>query len=149
MEAFGELMDPDALKELRENIAKKVANKEEMTVPLHFLYWSDGREDKVPGPKSQMTQQDPAEYLEMLSKKYYYNVNLVFTSLPRNYTVWKQNPPRADLYLYGHPRGRFPSTDQFTYHVWSLLNNKVSECDCRLCEGNVRGQARARMRPKH
>ncbi|KAI4728042.1 hypothetical protein E4T49_04179 [Aureobasidium sp. EXF-10728] len=129
MEALGELMDPDALREFQEKIAEKVANKEEITVPLHFLYWSDGREDKVPGPKAQMTQQDPAD-------------------LPRNYTVWKQNPPRTDLYLYGHPRGRFPSTDQFTYHVWSLLNNKVSECDCRLCEGNVRGQGESKGKDK-
>ncbi|KAI4719052.1 hypothetical protein E4T48_04695 [Aureobasidium sp. EXF-10727] len=136
MEALGDLMDADALKELQDIIAEKVANKDEITVPLHFLYWSDGREDKVPGPKAQMTQQDPAEYLDMLSKKY--------CNLPRNYTVWKQNPPRTDLYLYGHPRGRFPSTDQFTYHVWSLLNNKVSECDCRLCEGNVRGHGKGK-----
>ncbi|CAD0109045.1 unnamed protein product [Aureobasidium uvarum] len=70
MKALGELMDPDALKELQENIAEKVANKEEILVPLQFLYWSDGRKDKVPGPNSKMTKQDPAEYLDMLSKKY-------------------------------------------------------------------------------
>ncbi|KAG9655219.1 hypothetical protein KCU64_g6693, partial [Aureobasidium melanogenum] len=144
MEGFGGLMSPDALKELQAEIAKKVANKEEILVPLHFLYWSDGKEDKVPGPNSKMTQQDPAEYLEVLSKKYSadYDVNLVFTSLPPNYTVWKQSPPRSDIYLYGHPRGRFPSIDQFTYHIWSLLNSKAAECDCRLCEGNVRGQGK-------
>jgi len=66
-------------------------------------------------------------------------VKLVFTSLPIHYTVWKQNPPRKDIYLYGHPRGRFPSVDQCIYHIWHLLNNKISECDCRLCEGMVRG----------
>jgi hypothetical protein len=73
-----------------------------------------------------------------------FEVNLVFTSLPINYTVWKQNPPRSDLYLYGHPRGRFPSTDQFVYHVWHLLNNKIAECDCRVCEGKVRGYGKGK-----
>ena len=70
MNGFGGLMDPDALKELQAEIARKVANKEEIFVPLHHLYWSDGKKDKVPGPKSKMTQQDPAEYLEVLSTKY-------------------------------------------------------------------------------
>lgn len=63
-------MDPDALKGLQAEIARKVASKEEILVPLHFLYWSDGKEDKFPGPKANMSQQDPTVYLETLSKKY-------------------------------------------------------------------------------
>jgi hypothetical protein len=161
-------MDPELFEQWRKEeqakIDEKIANKEEIHVPLHNLFWSDGKADKVPGTNSKMTQQeDPAEYLELLSKKYctlqlihilqmadnrqqtnnntakVFEVNLVFTSLPVHYTVCKQNPPRSDLYLYGHPRGRFPSTDQFVYHVWHLLNNKLAKCDCRLCEGKVRG----------
>ncbi|KAI4845910.1 hypothetical protein E4T44_05359 [Aureobasidium sp. EXF-8845] len=144
-------MDPDVFeqwrKEQQARIDEKIANGEEIHVPLHNRFWSDGRADKVPGTKSDLTrQEDTTDYLKLLSEKYskFYEVNLVFTSLPINYTVWKQNPPRSDLYLYGHPRGRFPSTDQFVYHVWYLLNNKIAKCDCRLCEGKVRGYGKGK-----
>ena len=67
-------MDPQAFEEWRAEqqalINAKIANKEEIEVPLHDLFWSDGRADKVPGPNARMTKQDPTEYLDALSKKY-------------------------------------------------------------------------------
>jgi hypothetical protein len=67
-------MDPEVfkgwLKEQQALIDQKIANNEEIHVPLHNLFWSDGRADKVPGTNARMTQQGPAEYLDMLSKKY-------------------------------------------------------------------------------
>jgi hypothetical protein len=161
-------MDSDVFEEWRKEqqarIDEKIANGDEIHVPLHNLYWSDGKAHKVPDTKSDLTrQEDTTDYLKLLSEKYcmlrstsyyrhktnnltakFYEVDLVFTSLPINYTVWKQNPPRTDLFLYGHPRGRFPSTDQFVYHVWHLLNNKIAKCDCRLCEGKVRGYGKGK-----
>jgi hypothetical protein len=68
-------MDPELFEQWRKEgqakIDEKIANKEEIHVPLHNLFWSDGKADKVPGTNSKMTQQEnPAEYLELLSKKY-------------------------------------------------------------------------------
>jgi hypothetical protein len=68
-------MDPELFEQWRQEqqalIDKKIANKEEIYVPLHNLFWSDGKADKVPGTNSKMTQQeDLTEYLELLSKKY-------------------------------------------------------------------------------
>lgn len=52
-------------------INARVANNEEIEVPLHNLFWSDGRADKIPGPNARMTKQDDTtEYLETLSRKY-------------------------------------------------------------------------------
>jgi hypothetical protein len=68
-------MDPELFEQWRQEqqalIDKKIADKEEIHVPLHNLFWSDGKADKVPGTNSKMTQQeDLTEYLELLSKKY-------------------------------------------------------------------------------
>jgi hypothetical protein len=68
-------MDPKVFeqwhKEQQALIDKKIANKEEIHVSLHNLFWSDGKADKVPGTNSKMThQEDTTECLELLSKKY-------------------------------------------------------------------------------
>jgi hypothetical protein len=67
-------MDPVVFEKWRKEqqalIDAKKASGEEIRVPLHNLFWSDGKANKVPGTNSNMTRQDPAEYLELLSKKY-------------------------------------------------------------------------------
>ncbi|THV86840.1 hypothetical protein D6C99_00821 [Aureobasidium pullulans] len=134
-------MDSNALKETKDIIDKKVANKEQIVVPLQYIYWSDGKSEKIPAPITGLEKQDPGHYLKMLSETYskMYDVNLVFTSLPPNYTVWKSTAKRGDVFLYGHARGRYPSVTQFCPHLWSLLNNNVAQCKCNPCQGTVRG----------
>jgi hypothetical protein len=68
-------MDPDVFeqwrKEQQARIDERIANGEEIHVPLHNLFWSDGRADKVPGTKSDLTrQEDTTDYLKLLSEKY-------------------------------------------------------------------------------
>ena len=67
-------MDPAVfgkwLKEQQALIDAKKANNDEIEVPLHYLFWSDGKADKVPSATAKMTKQDPTEYLDALSKKY-------------------------------------------------------------------------------
>ncbi|KAI5269619.1 hypothetical protein E4T47_06932 [Aureobasidium subglaciale] len=126
-------MDPNALGQAASIIATKVANKELIEVPLHCIYWSDGHEHRIP-KTANLVKQDPTSYLETLSKKYseLYDVNLVFTSLPRNYTIWRA-VKGGHVYLHGHLKGRFRSAERFCHHVWSLLNNDLEDCDCEVC----------------
>ncbi|THZ84631.1 hypothetical protein D6C88_05743, partial [Aureobasidium pullulans] len=51
-------------------IDKKVANKEQIVVPLQYIYWSDGKSGKIPAPITGLEKQDPGHYLKMLSETY-------------------------------------------------------------------------------
>lgn len=43
------------------------------------------------------------------------------------------------LYLCSNLHDRCPLVEKFIYHIWHLLNNQISECDCKLGEGKIRG----------
>lgn len=63
-------MEPSTLKETRDIIDNKVTNKEQMIVPLEYIYWSDGASDRIPAPVTGLVKQDPGRYLKKLSETY-------------------------------------------------------------------------------
>jgi hypothetical protein len=70
-----------------------------------------------------------------------YGVNVQFTNLPQNYTLWwkarrgrtnAQGVQAGDFFVYGHPRGRFTSVVKFIVHLHGMINNIVP-CPCERC----------------
>ncbi|THY04389.1 hypothetical protein D6D03_03712 [Aureobasidium pullulans] len=46
--------------------------------------------------------------------------------------------PRGHRYVFGHPSGRaFRSMTEFSEHVVSIIQNKLDNCPCRLCQPGV------------
>ncbi|TIA41742.1 hypothetical protein D6C78_01611 [Aureobasidium pullulans] len=47
-------------------------------------------------------------------------------------------PPRGHRCVFGHPSGRaFRSLTEFSEHVVSIIQDKVDNCPCRLCQPGV------------
>jgi hypothetical protein len=70
-----------------------------------------------------------------------YGINVQFTNLPQNYTLWwqvkrgrnnAQGAPAGDFFVYGHPRGRYTSVVKFIVHLHSMIN-VIVPCPCDRC----------------